>query len=146
MTTIATDGRTMAADGLTNAGGMITSESAQKMWALQDGRIVGCSGPTSDWPMFLEWLQRGGDSPKLDEGFAAIVIQAGALIRVYYNDCTFAEFAGHYAIGTGDRFAITAMDLGRDPSAAIEVAAKRDIYTGGKITALALEQPLQAVA
>lgn len=37
------------------------------------------------------------------------------------------------ALGTGERFAIAAMDLGMTAKQAVEYAIKRDIYTGGKV-------------
>lgn len=38
-----------------------------------------------------------------------------------------------FAIGSGAKHALTAMDLGLDAKEAVKMAMKRDIYTGGRI-------------
>ena len=45
------------------------------------------------------------------------------------------------AIGSGSPFALTAMDMGASAYQAVEMAAKRDTSTGGKIRTLRVTSP-----
>lgn len=42
----------------------------------------------------------------------------------------------YYAIGSGAPHAITAMDCGKSARQAVQMAARRDIYTGGRIISM----------
>lgn len=147
MTTIATDGRTIAADGqITAAKDYVVNTRASKLARLAAGRIVGCCGPTGDGELFIEWLENGGKKPRLCGTFAAIVLSMNDAPRVYWNDCTSEKILAAYAIGSGAQWALAAMDLGKGVEEAVAYACTRDIYSGGEITVLHLDQPLQAVA
>lgn len=56
MTTIATDGISMASDGLVTAEGFITQTDFRKVVKLIDGRIVGGCGSAFDLENFIRWL------------------------------------------------------------------------------------------
>lgn len=138
MTTIATDGKSMAADGLTTFNGMIVQDATKKVNRLGDGRIVGCCGDCSDARLFAEWLLAGGKAPKLAQGFGALVVSLLEPVRVYFHDCSYQEVEPPYAIGSGAEFAFAAMDCGKSPVGAVEIAARRDAKTGGVITEMHL--------
>lgn len=147
MTTIATDGRTLAADGQTTSpGDYIVTLKAEKVVRTGAGRIVACCGPCGDEELFIDWLENGGKKPKLGRGFAAIALAPGEHAHVYYGDCTRNRLRGPYAIGSGAQWALAAMDLGKTPQEAVAYACTRDIYSGGEIVALSLDPPLKAVA
>ena len=44
------------------------------------------------------------------------------------------------AIGSGNRFALAAMDFGKTAKEAVEYAACRDVYTGGKVESFRLDE------
>jgi ATP-dependent protease HslVU (ClpYQ) peptidase subunit len=148
MTTIATDGKSMAGDGQTTHGSAdyVVSLVTPKVVRTQSGRIVGCCGPCGDDELFIEWLEGGGKKPRLGTGFAAIVLSATEPARVYYNDCTSEVLRSPYAIGSGASWALAAMDMGKSPTEAVAYAATRDVFTGGEIITLSPEPPLKAVA
>lgn len=142
MTTIATDGRSMAGDGLSNYSGIITSEACTKVFRLADGRLLGCCGPTSEYERFREWIDAGADReklPKIDNGFQALICGAEG-IELWEYDGTFTRFDRPMAIGSGMPFALAAMDCGHSPERAIEIASTRCVHTGGKITVLHLDK------
>jgi ATP-dependent protease HslVU (ClpYQ) peptidase subunit len=138
MTTIATDGKSMAADGRTTAGNTVVDATTRKLHRLADGRIVGMCGNSQDGPAFLEWLRSGGDKPKLGENFGALVLTPRGRIEKYEDSCIAIPRKPPQATGSGMDFALGALDAGATPDQAVRIAAKRDIYTGGKITTLAI--------
>lgn len=146
MTTIATDGRSMAADGQVTRGDHIVSRNNRKIVRTPSGKIVGCCGPSGDDEPFIEWIENGGKKPRLGATFAALVIAQGIAPRIYFNDCTSEPIDGPHAIGSGCQWALAAMDLGKSPLEAVEYAATRDIYTGGEIIVMHIDPPLCAVA
>jgi ATP-dependent protease HslVU (ClpYQ) peptidase subunit len=147
MTTIATDGLTMAGDGQTTSpNDFIVNTTAEKVRRTASGRIVGCCGASGDDDLFIDWLENAGKKPRLERSFAAIVLSPSEPPRVFWSDCTSSLIATPYAVGTGSAFALSAMDLGKSPEEAVAYACTRDIYSSGEITVLHLEQPLKAVA
>lgn len=140
MTTIATDGKSMAADGQTTRDDHIICVSTKKIRRLKSGKIVGCCGASGDEQLFIDWLEGEEKKPKLQGGFGAIVLDPKAGPRAYFFDCTSDKIEGNYAIGSGAQFALAAMDCGRSPAEAVKIASARCVFTGGKITTLHLEK------
>lgn len=138
MTTIATDGQSMAGDGRITFHDYIVNETSVKVRRLPSGSLIGFCGDSGDDIVFEEWLERGGKKPKLSSGFSALVLTQGRRPRTYFYDCTFDEIDPPYAIGSGARFAFAAMDCGKSPEEAVRIAAGRCTKTGGKVTVLTL--------
>lgn len=135
MTTIATDGKTMAGDGLGNIDGLVTSKARVKVFRLLDGRIFGGAGATEDVAAARNWLNLGGDRPTLTD-FAGLTIDISGAITSY--GCALVGFAmeAPAACGSGMGVALGAMDAGASPQRAVEIAANRDTWTGGTILCL----------
>jgi 20S proteasome alpha/beta subunit len=136
MTTIAFDGKTLAADGRM-ADAAIIDDSFVKIFRVK-GTMVGISGEASKALSLKDWLSASkGEMPDAD-GTELLVIQPDG--SAYY-----IEGGGHpvpacipCAIGSGRDFALAAMDAGADAEAAVRAAMKRDPYTGGQIRTLKL--------
>jgi ATP-dependent protease HslVU (ClpYQ) peptidase subunit len=139
VTTIATDGHTMAADGQTTCENRAVNFTTKKIHRLKDGRIVGYCGDSGDDGLFIEWLEKGGKKPKTNSTF--IVLDPDGPPRIYFHDLTSTEITPPYSIGTGSAFALAAMDCGKSPEEAVTLASMRDIYTGGVIMAYHLDLP-----
>lgn len=137
MTTVACDGKTMAADGLVTRGNMIVAERARKVRRLPDGRIVGFAGEVPAAEAFVEWLREGGKFPAL-RGFTGMVLEPSGCIFLYEGNGIPIPTDGVQAIGSGAPHALTAMDCGKSPAEAVRLAAKRDSATGGRILTLRL--------
>lgn len=145
MTTIATDGRSMAGDGLVTSNGTVFGSACQKVHRLPDGRLVGMTGPVYNQQIFLDWLASGGDAPKLLEGFESIVLGPdGALSYDEHCHCYPEELPT--AAGSGRQIAIGAMEAGATPAQAVEIACRRNTETGGQITVLYLTSALEKAA
>jgi ATP-dependent protease HslVU (ClpYQ) peptidase subunit len=140
MTTIATDGRTIAADGLVTAGIERIDTSARKIVRV-DGLIYALCGRTSALRPLVRWHQDGADPdtvPKVGGEWGLVVIDPNQPHAHYYhNDALFPSFVPYpCAFGTGEQFARGAMLAGADPRRAVEIAAECDVNTGGTITHL----------
>lgn len=140
MTTIATDGKTMAGDGRScDAGGLICSETIVKVRKLRDGRIFGHSGRPYDIDKIETWLNGGGEMPAVDEdNFDLIVLEADGQAYCYDHRGGRTPEMLPAAIGSGIDLAIGAMEAGASPEHAVRIACKRHSGSGGKITVLSL--------
>lgn len=72
-----------------------------------------------------------GEDDEVPWGFAVVALGG----RIYTVGADFAvmpvdEFV---AIGSGDKFAITAMHLGKSAKQAVEIATELDLFTGGNV-------------
>ena len=135
MTTIATDGHTMVCDGMRCRNDTIIEMNAVKIQSFKDGTIIGCSGASADINRFLAWFGSQEEKPKIEEHFAALVLKPDGTCS-YYHEPHLEELPAQLptAIGSGMDFAIAAMDAGAPPFVAVEIACKRDPWSGGTIT------------
>lgn len=138
MTTIATDGRTMAADSRGCANELIRNDAEKKLHRLKDGRVVGASGTITAARAYIRWLEEGGERPKIEGAFSAIVLNPNGSAQIHYNDDEPDDLAFPAAIGSGTALALGAMLAGASPAEAVAIAAKRDPFTGGTITEMSL--------
>lgn len=143
MTTIATDGETMAADGLCTQHGTVIDRNRVKVHRLEDGRIVGGCGDTADNELVVEWLAAGaksGEEPVIsDAGSVVLVLHPCGGVDIIDRQCRPLRIPTPIAIGSGCDYAMGAMDAGASPERAVEIAAARNPNTGGKITVLGLK-------
>ena len=82
-----------------------------------------------------------GDKPPFDLKLIAFAWDGKDLWQCGFTEAFFAYRVdyGHDAAGSGDNFAIAAMDMGATAEEAVRVAAKRDTGTGGTIRTFTLE-------
>lgn len=145
MTTIATDGKTVAADGRITAD-FIDSDEAIKIVEIR-GEIVGTRGDCDLGEAYLDWVSAGSDpdhKPDVPEEWDADFFEALHVSRLgvfYVGGRNFAKIKmeAPMAIGSGGVLARTAMRLGKTPKEAVEFAITLDPHSGGKITELRVE-------
>lgn len=140
MTTIATDGKSMAGDGQRELGGTIVYSNAEKVQQLADGRIIGTAGDTGFGLAIVDWLEGRADKPakEPEQGFSALVLAPGGKVSVIDRYGVELPVLAPAAVGSGMDFAIGAMEAGISPEASVRIAARRDPNTGGKITVITL--------
>jgi ATP-dependent protease HslVU (ClpYQ) peptidase subunit len=140
MTTIATDGHTIAADGrMSSTSGAITNEHFDKLVDMPDGSVIGLAGAATDIIALRAWAEAGAEPenrPKLDKTSEALVLHPGGLVEWF--DCAWRPVPqdAPVAIGSGGRFAEGAMLAGASPQEAVVIAARRDTATGGLLSAI----------
>ena len=133
MTTVAYDGKEMAADS------QATSENI-KTYTTKifkgPNYILGFSGPIDEGYVFkaiLEEEMKNKDA-KLSKGFTALVWWDSGEIEEYYNSMVPVPVIDKYAaLGSGMSIALAAMYSGKTAREAVEIAKKLDVYTGGKV-------------
>lgn len=138
MTVIATDGVTMAGDGLITDGWTVITTNDVKVHRLANGGLFGMTGPASDDLAFRAYLENGGDRPKLSESFTALVLNPDGHVTWYDASGGGFPCPAPQAIGAGADFARAAMDLGKTATEAVEVACRHNVGCGGTITTLTL--------
>jgi ATP-dependent protease HslVU (ClpYQ) peptidase subunit len=140
MTTIATDGKSMAGDGISIMDGTIIDTSSIKVEKLSDGSLFGACGSASDAMRLAAFLNAGGegDWPKRSDNFGAIVVRPdGGVFTVSEHD-GLVKARAPIAMGSGGDYALGAMDAGASPAEAVGIAIRRDPRSGGLITEVLL--------
>jgi ATP-dependent protease HslVU (ClpYQ) peptidase subunit len=132
MTTVAVSRslRMIAADSAVTAGNTRVP-SFPKLFR-ERGYIVGCSGNVSNFTAFQEWL-RSGREYRVPAGINALVLYRDGRIS-WFLDGPAEHFVAddYFAIGSGQSFALGALDLMHDlglptdPRAAVRAACRRD--------------------
>jgi hypothetical protein len=147
VTTIATDGKTVAADGLITSD-LIYSRSEVKIFHIGD-EIVGTRGDCDLGQAYLDWLRAGSkkkDRPLFvpdpeDDGvwFEALHVSKDGVFLVGGVNFSRIRMDAPIAIGSGGIVATTAMRCGLSPKEAVELAATLDPHTGGLITVMEIQ-------
>lgn len=136
MTTIAWDGKTLAADS------MSTYEDGTKMHVVkiaksEDGFIVAVAGNFNVGLIWMRWVLAGmnpDDQPEEGKGANVIIIDPKGKAHVFENAPIRQELTvKKWALGSGYHLALGAMEMGADAVTAVRVAAKWDSQTGGRI-------------
>lgn len=149
MTTIATDGKSMAGDGmLCDHCETIVNLGGRKVHRLDDGRIIGASGNSFDIIAWRDWLKSGreGACPIESDQFAGLVLHPNGVVHWVDHKGREIVTPAPCAIGSGQDYAIGAMEAGASAEQAVTIACRRDPHSGGDITALHLSPALEAVA
>lgn len=156
MTTIAFDGKRLAADSQVCNGDVIAPIGIQKLWYIRHaGRnaVVGGSGtPTSIMALARLFLQ---NLPAVREHHAVLIAptfpvdQGGSAImldvetrRVFHmgQDGSCVEITGsQFACGSGREFALGAMFAGASALDAIKIAKQLDPWSGGEVYGVSLD-------
>lgn len=140
MTTIAYDGKCLAADSLVTEGGMRVGRTTK---IGKVGRVLfGVSGNLGQQIQFQDWMRGGmrGDPPSFlgvdgDGGSTAIVIANGRILTWDRDRWDVLE-APYYAIGSGSKIAMGAMHVGATAVQAVRAGIDLDTSSGGKIVVL----------
>lgn len=137
MTTIALNSSHIAADGRSCFGSQIQTEERIKLH-LSGPYIYAVAGKGAVTNALIAWHQAGADPARVPPGnfdWDLLVVSIEDRF-IYQSTCPYPrslEPDEPFAMGSGDDFALAALDLGKTPAEAVAAAAKRDIYTGGRI-------------
>jgi hypothetical protein len=137
MTTIAWDGRTLAADQQRTNGN--TCQRARKLFDCGDYAFA-ATGMMSEIPAICRWLEAGApwnDRPECDGddgGDAGLVVRkSDCALFLLQGKKTFSLIElppGSAAAGSGVDFALAAMACGKDARGAVEIAILFDAGSG----------------
>ena len=145
MSTVATDGLTMASDSrITDDGGAMDQLNFPKIKKLKEC-VAGFAGDVESGVLFFMWIERGepddpAQKPPLeDDDFIGIVMRKGG---VYWYGAKLIPggipCGTPAAIGSGGDLAMGAMLAGKNPTEAVRLACRVDSRSGGKVRTLKL--------
>jgi hypothetical protein len=143
MTTIAWDGRTVAADSQVAAGGVVVG-SAQKLRHVGD-TVYSLTGSGCLFDPMIKWAEAGltPEAKPVAEGDAAettlLIFRGGRAWMVKPVLPYLEELFAPDAWGAGAEIAIGALDHGASAEQAVQIAIKRSIHTGGAVQTIDLQ-------
>lgn len=141
MTTIVYDHKKkqIACDSRSTIGGTIIDDCAIK-YRSTDGKLWFIAGRPGDADTFINHYEPLTTANKNMDVSAIFVVTSGACVGGAYmavkdSDDTYAEciIDHNYAQGSGDKWALSALDHGKTAKEAVEYAMTRDVYSGGKV-------------
>ena len=140
MTTISYhhDSKTIACDSRVSSGDVIESDTFEKWIHIENGDIMFLAGSLGDLEKFSqEFLPYKESEVYLNAVGYIVEKESNKVYRcgMHYDTKKFWKAPVNYshASGSGMDHALTALDLGKTAKEALELAAKRDCKTGGKI-------------
>ena len=150
MTVIAYDGRFVAADRwIVNGHGMTSITHKIEVW---ESEVLATSGAADHGEALVIWYKDGkkpaafpvphaGGNSSEDNGSYLYVFRRGAPVQVFQTWPSPILFdATEFAAGSGGDVARTAMHLGRDAREAAKVANELNIYCGGGVDYIDLDE------
>lgn len=149
MTVVATDGRTMAADGYDVENDTIVTTRAVKLIRTDEGSIVGVAGDAAICEIVFDWFRAGEPpdalpefkSPGDDKAFNALALRPDGTVQWMDDNFKCLPIDSPAAVGSGKDYARAAMLRGATPQCAVEFACEHIITCGGEITVMRLEKP-----
>ena len=157
MTTISYKDGIMCSDGRMSLGDMIIKDDTQKVFWVNN-HLVGVCGRARAINTFVTWLQKMTDyhivnqevgelvdlvPPALedDEGYSALVVTPSRQVLMYEGNTPIdMGLDVPMSVGSGSCFALASMKTGASAEEAVKVACELDVYSGGEITIVQLEE------
>lgn len=146
MTTIVYDHKKkqIAVDGRSTSAGLIKSDTVEK-WMIVNGEYWFFAGTPADYKMFIDY--HSGNKEKHNGLIPdAVAMCVNGLSEVKWRGVQddgiewVQDIIHSDACGSGQSFALAALDFGKDALGAVQYAATRDIYSGGKISVFDIEK------
>jgi hypothetical protein len=135
MTTIAYDGKTIAVDSRRSVNGVIVSDAAEK-FRIDGNRVFILCGATDecdDLAKEFEPFKKISMAVNESSGF---LLENGKVFSVGVSDGIYfaCDIYGHaFSDGSGGKFALAAIDMGKTAEQAVKYAMTRCAYTGGHV-------------
>jgi hypothetical protein len=142
VTTIASDGYVVAADGLRCRGPEIIDRETVKL-RIEGGELFGLVGVFAVFEAAMAWYLAGAEPGKQpqagpDDYWTLYVFRKDGVEKFNHN-CPYKEVMPYpFSTGSGADYAMGALLAGAPPKAAVAIAARLDVHTGGTI----LEYPV----
>lgn len=150
MTTIAWDGKTLAADQCSWSGGV--RRRVRKVFKIQqangDHLLVALAGDAAFCMAVLAWLRGDGERPNPRDYWAidemrrtcAVTVQPSGKVCCLSNSLMWEEFDERvFANGAGHEFAWGALEAGATAVRAVEIALLRSDYAGFGVDAVTFD-------
>lgn len=140
MTTIVYDhkARQIAIDSRATSNGLICDDNCEKWQITESGEVWFTCGAVCDEDLLIECFKEGDrafDLKVIPDANGFVVRGDKVLMRGVTNDgeAWTQVLTSNRCLGSGSSFGLAALDFGKTAKEAVEYAATRDCYTGGKI-------------
>lgn len=134
MTSIAWDGKELAADGLACRGETIVHTNVNKILKLKNGGYVAWAGSVTSGLAFKKWLDAEADAPDGIGDYIVLYIDPKGKPWFYDNTTKVVMSAPKRgAFGSGMDAAMAVLEHKGTALEAITIACKIDPFSGGKI-------------
>lgn len=127
------ESNTLAVDSRATVNDMIVDDECNKAY-VHEGILFVVAGSVADIPAFIDAYLRG--TPGLFECVALAMMDGQCFLLSSTSPdkpIGACPLDHNLAIGSGDAFAMTAMDCGKTAVEAVEFAKKRDCFSGGEV-------------
>lgn len=109
----------------------------QKLYRLEDGRILGYSGTINNVPRLIHAFKKGKQLRRSTD-CELLVLSEDGILHVDSLGGVVPCAGPYYAIGSGAHAALGALDAGASLRRAMKIAADRDPFTGANTTEIRL--------
>jgi ATP-dependent protease HslVU (ClpYQ) peptidase subunit len=145
MTTIACDGKNVAADGRTTVGPELVWNDRAKI-VVRPTFIAAFCGLAAGKLVLPQWIENGADPtqypPGLHDNCTIWLYRKGAKTPEVQsgNVPYFTPIPWVHAFGTGREYAMGAMAMGASAADAVRVAVRWDLNSGGRVTSINIRE------
>lgn len=135
MTTVAWDGKSMAADRMMTFGTTpVPTSKLHRITFQKKPAILGFSGTADEFIPLLQWLKKPkGDAPlsqDRQDWSAMVVLKSGEVFYAAGKPVFISLGKITWSIGSGGDYAMGAMDFGATAEEAVAIACARDTASG----------------
>lgn len=139
MSTVAWDGKSLAADSVGASGSTLVTTG--KLYHLPNGEAAATTGDYAAGQIMVEWYQAGADLAEYPKCQANEDSNATLIVAKPGGACCFYSMHPHVvtvmdpfmAWGSGRDYALGAMAMGADAAKAVHVACRFDAWSGGVV-------------
>lgn len=137
MTTIAFDKQGYIAwDSQVTVGTDRLPYAVDKVW-IADGKLYAFAGDLGRLDAVIDWHRSGAVAEEAPKGNWAILVVRKRGAQVFTNDAVFpSKVTPPFAMGSGEKYALGALDAHASAFDAVRIAKKRDTNTGGRVSVI----------
>lgn len=137
MTTIAWDGKTLAADSQITGENFIYGVEDRKIFRVNKD-LIATAGDSAQCLSFVDWYRdQSQDYPEKMDDLAVLVITSNGAFE-YTSHKTPQPVTAPHSVGSGSGFAMGAMLAGASSKKAVDIASRLCKYTGGPVRTMRL--------
>lgn len=145
MTTIVYRNGVLAGDRRAYSGEKTPIGSKRKVHRLEDGTLFGCSSSNVGADALIKrWIAKGCPPPEggepIPDHFQVLIVRPNGEVFYAKNnlDLSGPLEAPFFAIGSGEAFALGALEMGASAVQAVEIACRLDPWTGNGVDQVGL--------
>lgn len=142
MTTIFYDGKSVVSDSASYDETDMYCGSLKKIHRLSDGRLAAGSGDYESILLAIDWLENGGDKPKVEPNFSLLIVHPDGTPKIMHSKLVEINAEIPISIGTGKEYAMGAYAAMKDDNTgsrlskaidAVSIACSLDAWSRGPI-------------